>query len=136
MPVSAELSLQSGIQPGANGRNRIPLNRNDPAYTVQGLDLYPAIYVDVNLSDGSSIGPHDYQTDFSDNLVFDDVSGDPHDLIEVVWWNKDENNPSLGKYAAQLTSTGKGIGSAYLTISFKDAPGVTSTVLVEVVSGR
>ncbi|MGK0391762.1 MAG: hypothetical protein ACI94Y_004529 [Maribacter sp.] len=133
-PVSAELSLQSGIQSGANGRNRIPLNRNDPAYTVDGLDINPAIYVYVTFSDGSTIGPHDYQTDYSDNLIIDDTSGDPNDLIKVSWWDKDSNNPSLGKYAAQLTSTGKGVGSAYLKMSLRDAPHVTASVLVEVVS--
>lgn len=134
VPVSAKLSLQSGIQAGANGRNRIPLNRNDPAYTVDGLDINPAIYVYVTFSDGSTIGPHDYQTDYSDNLIIDDTSGDPNDLIKVSWWDKDSNNPSLGKYAAQLTSTGNGVGNAYLKMSLRDAPNVTASVLVEVVS--
>ncbi len=133
VPVSAELSLQSGIQEGANGRNRLPLSRSDAAYTVRGLDISPAIYLEVTLSDGTQIGPHDYQTKFADNIIFDDVSGDPNDLIEIVWWNQESGG---GKFAAQLTSTGKGVGSAYLKVSFKDAPHVTSSVLVEVVSGR
>ena len=40
-PVSARLSLQSGIQPDANGENRLPLGSNDCAYTFDFLDLYP-----------------------------------------------------------------------------------------------
>lgn len=133
VPVSAELSLQSGIQEGANGRNRLPLSRSDAAHTVRGLDINPAIYLNVTLSDGTQIGPHDYQTKFADNIIFDDVSGDPNDLIKIVWWNQESGS---GKFAAQLTTTGKGVGNAYLKVSFKDAPHVVSQVLVEVVSGR
>jgi len=133
VPVSAELGLQSGIQSGANGLNRLAINRNDAAHTVRKLMISPAIYLDVTLSDGTKIGPHDYQTKFADNIIFDDTSGDPNDLIEIIWWDQDSKN---GKFAAQLTSTGKGVGSAYLKVSFKDAPHVTSQVLVEVVSGR
>lgn len=132
--VSAEVSLQSSIQAGAFGRNRIPISRNDPAYTVEGLDIVPAIYVEVTFSDGSTIGPHDYQKDYADNLIVDDVSGDPNDLIEVSWWDIDSNNPGLGQFAAQLTSTGNGVGEAYLKISLRDAPHITASVMVEVVS--
>lgn len=133
VPVSAELSLQSGIQQGANGLNRLAINRNDPAHTVRKLMLNPAIYLDVTFSDGTTIEFPDYQTKFADNVIFDDTSGDPNDLIEISWWNQDSGN---GKYAAQLMSTGKGVGTAYLKVSFKDAPNVVSQVKVEVVSGR
>lgn len=135
VPVSMELSLQSGIQAGANGQNRIPINRNDPA-AVQGLLSNPAIYVDVTFSDGTKIGPHDYQKKFADNLIFDDVSGDPNDLIQVSYWDIDSNNPQRGKYAAQLASTGKGTGTAYLKVSLRNAPNVTASVPVTVVSGN
>ncbi len=136
IPVSAELSLQSSIQQGANGLNRLAINANDAAHTVRKLMLSPAIYLDVTFSDGSTAGPHDYKKDFNNNVVFDDVSGDPNNLIEVSWWNIDYDNPSKGKYAAQLKSTGNGVGTAYLKVSFKDAPNVVSQVKVEVVSGR
>lgn len=136
VPVSAELSLQSGIQQGANGLNRLAINQNDAAHTVRNLMVSPAIYLDVVFSDGTTAGPHDYKKDFKDNVVFDDVSGDPNNLIEVSWWDIDYNNPSKGKYAAQLKSTGNGVGTAYLKVSFKDAPNVVSQVKVEVVSGR
>ncbi|MEZ4883180.1 MAG: Vps62-related protein [Chitinophagales bacterium] len=136
VPVSAVLSLQSGIQAGANGRNRLPINRNDPAATVQGLLSNPAIYLEVTFSDGTTAGPHDYHTDFADNVIFDDTSADPNDLIEISWWDKDYDNPAKGKYAAQLATTGKGVGNAYLKVSFKNAPSVQASVLVEVVSGK
>lgn len=135
IPAAANLSLQSGIQAGANGRNRIPINRTDPAYTVQKLDISPAIYLDVTFPDGTKAGPHDYKKNFASNIIFDDKSGDPNDLIKVLYWNIDPNNPQRGKYAAQVTSTGKGTGTAYLKVSFRNAPDVTSTVAVEVVSG-
>jgi hypothetical protein len=134
-PVSAKLSLQSGIQPGANGRNRIPISKSDPAYTVEKLDIFPAIYLEVTFADGSKIGPHDYQKYFPSNVIFDDTTSDPNDIIQVVYWDVDSNNPQLGKYAAQLTSTGKGVGLAYLKVSFRNAPSVTAWVGVEVVSG-
>lgn len=135
IPVSAELSLQSGIQPGANGKNRIPLSYEDPAYTVQKLDKNPAIYLDVTFADGSTMGPHDYKKKFAGNVVFDDTSGDPNDIIAINWWHLDADNPQMGKYAAQLTSTGNGIGTAYLKVSFRNAPNVSASVKVEVVSG-
>ena len=132
-PVSAKLSLQSGLQPGAEGRNRIPMSRSDPAYTVGKLDIAPAIYLDVTFANGSKAGP-DYKKNFAQNIIFDDTSGDPHDIIKVVYWDVDSKNPQLGKYAAQLTSTGKGVGTASLKVSFRNAPGVTASVPVEVVS--
>lgn len=135
IPISAKLSLQSGIQSGANGRNRIPISRTDPAYTVEQLDIFPAIYLEVTFADGSMSGPHDYNKDYAYNIVFDDTSGDPNDLIKVVYWDVDSNNPGRGKYAAQITSTGKGVGTAYLGVSFRNARNVTAAVEVEVVSG-
>jgi hypothetical protein len=136
VPVSAELRLQSSLQSGSNGLNKLPIDRNDPAHTEDGLMIFPAIYVDITFSDGSTIGPHDYQTDYANNLIFDDVTGDPDDLIEVSWWDIDSNNPRLGKFAAQLGTTGKGVGKAYLKISLRDAPHITASVLVEVVSSK
>lgn len=127
LPVSAKLSLQS---------DRIPMSRNDPAYTVQKLDILPAILLDVTFSDGSKAGPYDYKKNFASNVVFDDQSGDPNDLIRVSYWDVDSNNPQRGKYAAQLTSTGNGTGTAYLKVSFRNAPNVTAAVQVNVVSGK
>lgn len=137
VPISMELSLQTGIQTGANGRNRIPISRNDPANDIEGEGILwnPAIYLDVTFSDGTKIGPHDYLKNFAGNLIFDDVSGDPNDLIEISWWDVDPNNPQLGKFAAQLASTGKGVGTAYLKVSLRDNPSVNSSVKVEIVSG-
>ena len=134
VPVSARLSLQSGIQPGANGENRLPLGPNDRAYTVDFLDLYPAIYLDVTFEDGTTGGPNHYHRKFAGNVVFDDVSGDPNDLIRVSYWDIDNGNPELGQFGAQLTTTGNGTGMAELRVSFKNAPGVSTSVPVEVVS--
>ncbi|WAP67090.1 hypothetical protein [Jiella pelagia] len=125
VPSSAELKLQS---------DRLPMSRTDPAYTSYGLDLFPAIYLTVAMTDGSSDNGFDYKKANAGNVVFDDVSGDPYDLIKVVYWDVDANNPSLGKYAAQLTSTGRGVGTASLSVSFRNAPGVTASVPVTVVS--
>ena len=133
--VSAKLSLQSVIQPGANGINRIPISRSGPAYTAEKLDIAPAIYLDVTFADGSKAGPRDYHQYSAENVIFDDTSGNPNGIIKVVYWNVDDNNPQLGKYAAQLTSTGKGVGTAYLKVSFRNALRVTASVPVEVVSG-
>ncbi|WP_373548443.1 formylglycine-generating enzyme family protein [Haliscomenobacter sp.] len=135
IPASAQLILQSGIQDGANGRNRIPLNRTDPAYTVDFLDIAPSIRLDVTFTDGTNSNPNDFLKSSAQNLVFDDVSGDPNDIIQVSYWNVDDKNPGRGKYAAQLTSTGKGVGRAYLKVSFRNAPGVSAWAPVEVVSG-
>jgi hypothetical protein len=134
-PVTAKLSLQSGIQPGANGRNRIPVSRSDSAYTVEKLLISPAIYLYVTFANGSKIGPHDYQRKFADNVIFDDASGDPRDLIKVSYFDVDRNNPQLGKFAGQLKATGNGVGTVYLKVSFRNAPGVTASVPVEIVSG-
>lgn len=133
-PVSVKLSLQSSLQPGARGRNRIPLNRTDPAYTVEHLDIVPAIYLDVTFAPGNPTDPRDYKRLFAQNVVFDDVSGDPNDLIQVVYGDVDRNNPQLGRYGAQLTSTGKGTGMAFLSVSFRNAPGVTASIAVQIVS--
>ena len=124
VPVAATLGLQS---------DRIPLSVNDPAHTVQGLDKNPAIYLDVDFSNGTS-GGDDYQKFSASNIIFDDVSGDPDDIIQINYWDVDYNNPGLGKYAAQLTSTGKGVGTAQLFVSFRDAPHVTAAVTATVVS--
>lgn len=135
VPTSVKLSLQCGIQPGANGKNRIPLNRVVPAFTVQHLDMSPAIYLDVDFADGSKSGPHDYQKNFASNVVFDDQCFDPKDLIQVVYWDVDNNDPSKGKFGAQVTSTGLGVGIAYLKVSFRNAPNVIASIPVEVTSG-
>jgi len=124
-PISAELGLQSYT---------LPLDSNDPAHTVSGLDLYPAIYVSTRFADGTSYD-YDYHKDFADNVIIDDVSGDPFDLIEIVDWPIDNNDESAGNFAGQLTSTGRGVGFAELIVRFKNAPGVVSTVAVEVTSG-
>lgn len=123
-PVFATLGLQS---------YDLPISTQDKAFTVQGLDKNPAIYLDVEFSDGS-VGGKDYQQYWAENIVFDDVSGDPYNLIEVVYWDIDSSDPGLGKYAAQLTSTGNGVGTAELYVSFRDAPHVTASVTANVVS--
>lgn len=125
VPVSAKLALQS---------DRLPMSRTDPAHTVHGLDIFPAIYLTVQTSDGVTDNGFSYKEANAQNVVFDDVSGDPYDLIKVVYWDVDANNPGLGKYAAQLTTTGNGVGNAMLLVSFKNAPGVRSSVPVTVVS--
>ena len=124
VPVSARLRLQS---------DRIPVSPSDPTYTEQRLDIVPAIYLDVVFSDGTTVGPHDYHKKFAGNVIFDDVTGDPNDIIKVSYWDLDSNRPDLGKFAAQLTSTGKGVGSATLKVSLRDAPGITAWVPVTVV---
>jgi len=135
VPVSAKLGLQSGIQPGANGKNRIPLNRQVPAYTERHLLESPAIYLYVTFADKTTTDSHEYKMGFASNVVFDDVTGDPDDIIQVVYWPVDRKRPELGKFAAQLTSTGKRVGNATLKVTFRNAPGVTASVPVEVVSG-
>ncbi len=124
-PVSGSLALQSYI---------LPISRSDPAYTVSQLDIVPAIYVSAKFDDGTSLD-HSYHQDFAENVIIDDVSGDPYDLIEVVEWPIDSNNHNEGNFAGQLTSTGRGTGTAYLMLSFKNAPGVTASIAVQVVSG-
>jgi hypothetical protein len=126
VPVTALLALQSYI---------LPLNRRDQAYTVSNLLLTPAIYVTAEFAD-QSVVENDYQKIFSDNVIIDDVSGDPNDLIKVVQWPVDNNNTNGPKFAGQITSTGRGEGTANLLLSFKNAPGVTASVAVTVVSGR
>jgi len=125
-PASAVLDLQA---------YRIPLSYNDPAGSQQGVMYNPAIYLDVTMSDGS---PYDgqYHVEIADNVIFDDVSGDPYDLIEVEYWDIENGNPAAGQFAAQLSATGRGTGTATLFVGFQDAPGVTAEVTVEVVTGN
>ena len=123
VPRAVTLKLQS---------DKIPLSKADPAYSVQKLDIFPAIFLEVEFTDGTVGKFPDYQKDFATNIVFDDVANDPNDIIQVVYWDDGKG----GKYPAQLTSTGKGVGIAYLTVAFRNAPGVTAYVKVEVVSGR
>lgn len=125
IPVSGTLALQSYT---------LPLNSRDRAHTVSGLDLVPAIYVSAVLGNGTTIN-HSYHKDFADNVIIDDVTGDPYDLIEIVNWPVDDNNRTGAQYVGQLTSTGRGVGTANLLLSFKNAPGVTASVAVSVVSG-
>ena len=125
VPVSAVLDLQSVY---------IPLSYDDPASTWTDVMYNPAIYLDVTFSDGSTYEAH-YNADIPENVIFDDVSGDPYDLISVEYWDVQTGNPSAGQYAAQLSATGNGTGVATLWVSLADAPGVTASVTVEVVSG-
>jgi hypothetical protein len=94
--------------------------------------LISAIYLDITFEDGATAGPHHYHKKFADNVIFDDVSGDPNDLIEVVYWPIDDNTPARGAFAAQVTSTGRGTGTAELLVSFRNAPSVVERVTVEV----
>jgi len=67
--------------------------------------------------------------------VLEDVSGDPYDLIQIVQFPVYDNNPHGPQFAGQLTSTGRGTGTANLLLSFMNAPGVTESIAVTVVSG-
>ncbi|MDQ6963074.1 MAG: hypothetical protein Q9M28_11220, partial [Mariprofundaceae bacterium] len=135
LPSSVKLNLQTSIQTGSQGLNRIPINREDPASDIPGVMSNPAIYLDVKFADGSS-SPSEYTQENADEIIFDDVSGDPNDLIKIVWWDRDSDNPNLGKFAAQLSATGKGVGTAYLKVSFRDNPSLTASVKVEVITAK
>jgi hypothetical protein len=97
--------------------------------------LFPAIYVTAKFDDNTS-EEHFYHKEFAENVIVDDVSGDPYDLIKIVEWPVDNNNKRGPKFAGQLTSTGRGTGKATLLLSFRNAPGVSASIAVEVVSGR
>ena len=126
IPSGAKLDLQA---------RRIPLSYDDPAASLRDVLYNPAIYLDVTMSDGS-IYDGRYKVDMAGNVLFDDVSGDPYDLIAVEYWDIEDGNPAAGKYAAQLAATGRGTGIAKLYVTFADAPGVFAAVTVEVVSGN
>lgn len=91
-------------------------------------------YVTAHFDDGTSVD-HFYQKEFADNVIIDDVSGDPYDLIKIVQWPVDDSNPQGAQFAGQLTSTGRGAGTANLLLSFRNAPGVTASIAVSVISG-
>ncbi|MFT5484717.1 MAG: hypothetical protein ACI9GW_003385 [Halieaceae bacterium] len=117
-PASAVLSLESGAESG----NRIPIGPDDP--NPEGLLVKPAIMLTMTFVDGSEWGIY-YQNVHKDTVVFDDVSGDPNDLIKVIY-----SDNGIG---AWLAATGNGVGTAQLKVSFSNAPGVTASVAVEVV---
>jgi hypothetical protein len=98
----------------------------------------PPIYMTVTFSDGSTMGPFEYQKRFHQNVIFDDTSGDPDDLIKVSYWNVSDNGDSSyvsgpGKFAAQLKAPGNKTGRATLKVSLRNAPGIVASVPITVV---
>jgi len=130
VPVSVELSLQSNTI--ITRTSYFQKTYNGPGKTD------PAIYIYVTFSDGSRIGPHDYQQQFAGNLVFDDTSGDPNGLIEVRYWDLNEklppsSTPGPGRFPAQLSAPGYATGNATLKVSLRNAPGISASIPVTVV---
>jgi hypothetical protein len=107
VPAEVLLELQSDL---------IPISRDDPGYTEFNLDIYPAIYLKVAFADGEESDWFNYNKDCAEVIIFDDITDDPDDLIEVVYW--DVGKGQTGTFAAQLTSTGNGTGTATLSVSF------------------
>ena len=140
-PTAASLSLNVRVEPSPDVdpetgevmlRNRIAISQDDPA--AQSLNVSPEIELQVTFPDGSTSGPYDYHRYFAGNVVFDDASGDPNDLIQVEYLPVDEDYAPRGQFAAYVTPTGKGVGRAELKVSFRNAPELVAVVPVEVVS--
>jgi hypothetical protein len=141
-PIAASLTLNVTVDPSLGDvdpntgdlilKNRIAISRDDPA--AQSLSVSPEIELRVTFPDGTTAGPHDYHRYFAGNVVFDDASGDPGDIIQVQTLPVDEDYAPRGQFAAFLTPTGKGVGSAEFRVSFRNAPALVSTVSVEVVN--
>ncbi len=98
----------------------------------------PPIYVTVTFSDGSTMGPNEYQKKFNQNLIFDDTSGDPNDLIAVSYWDIDgkglySNTPGPRMYAAQLNAPSNRTGRATLKVSLRNTPGINVSIPITVV---
>ena len=131
VPVSMRLSLRS---------NTVLTRTSYFQKTYNGPgDVAPPIFIDVTFSDGSTMGPYDYHHEqFADNVIFDDVTGDPNDLINVSYWDINRklpasDKPGPGRYASQLMAPGYGTGNATLTARLRDAPGISDSVSVTVV---
>ncbi len=122
IPASAKMRVMGD----ENGTSRIPLNRH--ADRQEGIFISPALYLEVTFKNDGRSGPF-YQDEAPDNVIFDDVSGDPDDIIKLV------NTPNAkgAETPGQVTATGNGVGTAYINVSFRNAPGVTASVAVEVV---
>ncbi len=133
LPVDVRLSLWDDAAPQQDGEYKLPIGEDDAASLTQQLQVAPELRLAGTLTDGTAL-PADYLMDAADNVVFDDVVGDPDDLIRVVYEDVDPGDLEGGRYARALTATGKGVGQAELSVSLLDAPGVTASLRVEVVS--
>ncbi|OUS04606.1 hypothetical protein A9Q90_07460 [Gammaproteobacteria bacterium 54_18_T64] len=109
-----------------NGVSRIPLNRYSE--NPEKLFISPAIYLDVTFANGSKSNVY-YHLQAPDNVIFDDTSGDPDDLIKLVY----TPGPGGTEIPGQVTATGNGVGTAELKVSFRNRPWLTASVSVEVV---
>ena len=121
-PFSANLKIQGS----ENGLSQIPVNRYGEY--PEKLFISPAIYLDVTFANGSTSNAY-YQLQAPDNVIFDDTSGDPDDLIKLVY----TPGPDGTEIPGQITATGNGVGTAYLKVSFRNKPGLTASAAVEVV---
>ena len=135
-----------GLRTCANTLARM-LNPTNAAYSLHGVyhKEFDERHIQVaNLVNDTNVacfrgegGEVEVKSDreFADNVIIDDVSGDPYDLIKVVQWPVSDNNPHGPQFVGQLTSTGRGTGTANLLLSFMNAPGVTASIAITVVSG-
>ena len=119
-PFSATLKILGS----ENGLSRIPLNRY--IENPEKLLISPAIYLDVTFANGSKSNAY-YHIQAPDNVIFDDTSGDPDDLIKLVYMPGPDGTETPG----QVTATGKGVGTAYLKVSFRNKPGSVSVEVVD-----
>jgi hypothetical protein len=83
------------------------------------------IWLDVRMSDGTVYKRIEYENKFTDNIVYDAVSGDPNNLIDIFY--------NAQKKVHWIRPTGRGAGNATLKVSFRNAPGVTASFQVTVV---
>jgi len=84
------------------------------------------IWLDVTMSDGTAYTRIEYEEKYPNNIVFDDISGDPNNLIEVYRNNKFNQR-------RWVRPTGRGMaGIATLKVSFRNTPNVAASFRVTV----
>ncbi len=121
-PFTATLNILGS----ENGLSRIPLNRYSE--NPEKLLISPAIYLNVTFANGSKSNAH-YHLQAPDNVIFDDTSGDLNDLIKLVY----TPGPNGTEIPGQVTATGNGVGIAELKVSFRNRPGLSASIYVEIV---
>jgi hypothetical protein len=124
----AEMTLWSTErETRASKTNRLALTRDDPIVS-SSLQWERHINLRVTTSSDNRMLDYAYEMAYPGRAIYDDVSGDPNDLIKTI--STDDNT---GTY---LRATGKATGKATLHVSFADSPGVTASLTVEVVSDQ
>jgi len=102
---------------------RISWRVKDPA-TVAGVPVSSGVKVTLKYGDGSS-----KDVTLDKRTIFDDATGDPKDLFTLKVDKDKDGNPTK----VTILPTGKDVGKATLTITFKQAPKIKLTVTVNVV---